>query len=480
MGKTASAPPAPDYSGLINAANTQSNAYYGMMNDELNFAKTAYNDQKPYTDQIQKLDLSNAQKSSDLADSQRAQYQKIYQPMYQEFSDTAKNYASPDEMARARGQAQADVSTQFTTAGDAAKRNLESFGVDPSATRFGALDIGTRTSQAAATAAAGTQSDINRENTALGLQATALNIGNGLPGQITGGTNTSTAAGGAGVGAANSTYGTYSGALGNPQSFGGLSLNALNTAGGFTNNQYQNTNQQFTTGQNAASSGFGSAVGAGLGIASLFLKKGGAVPDPKDLMPMSPASRSSVPTGRSDFSLPRGLHKLSNVPLPMNFAGGGAIPIAGNSVPPQMSASGGAQTDDVPAVIGGGGPAPGGALPIAHINVGEFIMPKDVVNWLGQKSLQQQIIKARKDMAEAPAHPEEPGAPPQQGAPPAGGPHMAGGGAVPRPRGPTAAAPGFAGGAGRTGALPIGRPHMPAPYPGGSPAGAVRSAIPGI
>jgi uncharacterized membrane protein YeaQ/YmgE (transglycosylase-associated protein family) len=304
---------------------------------------------------------------------------------------------------------------------------------------------------------------------------------------------TSTGSGSAGVGSGNSTYSTYSGALGNPAAFGSLANSALGTTGSLMGQSYQNQLGAFNANQNS-SSGIGSVLGAGLGAAMMFVKKGGAIPDPAALQIGSPTSRSSVPHPGVPMSLPRNMHRYANVPVPMKFAGGGGVPMAGQTVPPQMSPSGGAQTDDVPATV------LGGALPgVAKINVGEFVMPKDVTNWIGQKALQQQVLKARKEMAtpaDAPAHPQSGGQPvmPQRGAPgapnggalPVGGPrppvrvagpsHYAGGGAVRRP---VVAAPGAAGGAGRFGALPV-RPLRPAPYPGGSGAGAVRSAIPGV
>ena len=102
---------------------------------------------------------------------------------------------------------------------------------------------------------------------------------------------------------------------------------------------------------------------------------------------------------------------LSLVP---GFQEGGAIPDDGMPVPMEASPSGGAIEDDVPAEIDGGQPA--------KLNAGEFVMPEDVVRWLGEKGMQQIIVKARKDMGnpeQAPAQPEvsagingPPGAPP--------------------------------------------------------------------
>ncbi len=444
-----SAPPAPDYSGLINAAQTQAARYNNLVDEQLKFAKDAYQHQLPYTDKIQALNLRTAQDASDFAKGQQAQYEKLYRPLQAKFVDEAQNYASPDKKALARGQAMAAVGQQFDAAGDAAKRNLESYGIDPSATRFAALDVGTRTAKAAATAAAGTQSDVNRELTGLGLEAQALNIGNGLPGQVTQSQNTSTMAGSAGNTAGNSTYGTYSGALGNPQSFGALGNQSLGLAGSLTGQQYQGQLAAFNANQNS-SSGFGSMLGAGIGAAAQI--------------------------------------------APLSLAEGGAVPVAGQTVPTALSPSGGAQTDDVPATVDGS------SQPQAAINAGEFVFPKDVANWLGEEKLQKMIVKARQDKANAGAQPEQK---PTAALPVGGAPHMANGGPVPpvsavpagprfsrsqmpvhapmpRPSRPVSAAPGAGGGAGHISALPVGRVHRPAPYPGGSNAGAVRSAIPGV
>lgn len=74
----------------------------------------------------------------------------------------------------------------------------------------------------------------------------------------------------------------------------------------------------------------------------------------------------------------------------------------GTAIPVEASPSGGAIPDDVPAEIDGQAPA--------QLNAGEFIVPQDVVKWLGEKGMQQVILKARKEMqggnGERPAQPE--------------------------------------------------------------------------
>ena len=87
------------------------------------------------------------------------------------------------------------------------------------------------------------------------------------------------------------------------------------------------------------------------------------------------------------------------------FANGGDVPPdpagaaddgGSNYVPPEASPSGGAKTDDVHAML----------------NEGEFVMPKDVTSWYGEKFMQNLIQKARKEAA-GPKAEGQPGPPVQ-------------------------------------------------------------------
>lgn len=78
---------------------------------------------------------------------------------------------------------------------------------------------------------------------------------------------------------------------------------------------------------------------------------------------------------------------------PEEEMGEGDVP---NLVPPEASPSGGEQTDDVHALL----------------NEGEFVMPKKVTSWYGEKFFQNLIQKAYKEMQMAQAQPEN--ASPQQ------------------------------------------------------------------
>ena len=82
------------------------------------------------------------------------QYQQTYPAAMQQFAADAANYDTPERRAQAGAEASAGVGMQFQSARDDATRQLESFGIKPSDTRFAALDLGTRIKEAAAKASA--------------------------------------------------------------------------------------------------------------------------------------------------------------------------------------------------------------------------------------------------------------------------------------------------------------------------------------
>ena len=68
----------------------------------------------------------------------------------------------------------------------------------------------------------------------------------------------------------------------------------------------------------------------------------------------------------------------------------------GGAIPMSASPSGGQRTDDVN----------------ARLNAGEFVMPRDVTSWYGEKFFQQLIAKAQKEKGNAAAKPAIGPAPP--------------------------------------------------------------------
>jgi hypothetical protein len=267
--------------------------------DQLDWAKQQYADQAPRTNAFmdamvntQNQDMAIQQQQMDLAKSNQANaakaqqyYENTYQPIETQFASEAQGYNSPERAEQRSASAQADVATAFSGQRQAALSQLEGYGIDPSQTRYGALDLGTRISQAAAQAAAGTNARQQTEATGLALQGEAINIGRGYPGQVAqaygtainagqggvGAGQGAAGAGGAGINAGLGTSSTYGGMMGSPATWAGLqnqslagATSAMNT--GF-NNQMAGFNANTAIAANQAS-GIGSLVGTGVGVAA--------------------------------------------------------------------------------------------------------------------------------------------------------------------------------------------------------------------
>jgi hypothetical protein len=185
-------------------------------------------------------------------------------PAYQQYGQAANDYNSVANSETRAGQAMADSSAANASARTNALANLSSYGVDPSQTRYGALDLGASIQGAAQTAQAGTASRLNTEGTALGLQANTVQMGAGLGGTATG-------ALGSAVGAGNSTMTASGNLLGTPSTWSGLAGNtfgqAVSAEGGSATagNEAFNQGQTQYTNNAAQSAGLSSAVGGALG-----------------------------------------------------------------------------------------------------------------------------------------------------------------------------------------------------------------------
>lgn len=362
MGGKNEAPDPPDYGPLAQASEKSAQYAYELAKEQQAWAEKVYNDNKGVSDIVIDKALGQLDQQTEDANRARERYRSLFEPLEEQLAQDAQDYATPERQEHEAGKAEADVAAQFAQARQAAQDRLEAYGVDPSSTRAGALDLGTRIAEAAAQSSAGNQARTQVENTGRALRSEAINVGRGYPGQIS---NSAAGAGQAGNQAVNTGLATTaSGAqtMGTGLGWQTSGNSAIGTWGDILNTGYKNQLDQFNANQ-SASSGWGSALGLIGGVAgkAFALAEGGAIPDP-EMMDGPP----------------------------------GAV------IPEEASPSGGAIPDDVPATIEGQAPA--------RLNAGEFIVPKDVMKWLGEKNLQSLIMKARKEMAGGdetrPAQPE--------------------------------------------------------------------------
>lgn len=330
MGK-AKAPSPPDYSGLIAANQKTAEQAQKLAQDQFSWAKSVYNENKGLMKLTNTSFLKTMENARIASEEDRARYKAVYQPLESRMAADARTYDTQARRDKEVGAALANVAQAFDAQRHNAASQLESYGINPSSTRFAALDLGVRTQQAAQQAAAGTGAAKSVEDTARAMQARAVDVGRGYPGQYTASAQVGNQAAGGAQGGTNQAYATGANAMGTgPQWLAG-SNQALANWGGALNNQYQGQLGQFNANQNA-SSGFGSILGiaGGIGMKAFGFEEGGAIP--------AAASPSS-----------------------------GAVP------------------DDARVAV----------------SVGEFVVPKDTVSWLGEKHFHKLIEKTKEERAQA-------------------------------------------------------------------------------
>jgi hypothetical protein len=335
MGKP-KAPAPPDYSGVAAANQKAAELSYKLGQEQLAWAKEQYASDKQIYEKIVDGFLGDMDESSANAAKDRAFYEDYFQPLEKDLANEAKTFDTQERRQREMGAAQAGVAQQFDAQRDNAQRELEAYGIDPSSTRYGALDIGIRTAQAAAQAAAGTAANNRVEDVGRALRSEAINVGRGYPGQVAQSYQTASQAGSGAAGTVGQSTSIGGQTMGTAPQYMGLGNQSVAQWGNTLNMSYQNQLDRFKANQ-SASSGIGSILGMGLGLAgkAFGLEDGGAIPDPREV----------------------------------------------GAIPEDISPSGGAQTDDVP----------------ANLNVGEFVIPDDVVSWFGEKHMYSLIEKANKE-----------------------------------------------------------------------------------
>jgi hypothetical protein len=339
MGGKSSAPDPPDYSKIAAASEKSAEYSFQLGKDQLAWAKEQFAQNKEVSDAVIESALGRAEISDQQAAADRSRYEQIFQPLEEQLAHDAESYASPERKEAAAGRAEADVAQQFQQARTSASQKLEQFGVDPSQTRQGALDLQSRVAEAASQAGAGNQARNALDAQQLALRSEAINVGRGYPGQIAGQYGTALNSGNQAVNSGLATTASGASSMGTAPQWQGMGNQGLNIWGNTLNQGFQNQLASWQANQ-SQSSGMGSLLGTGLGLAASFIPgfaEGGEV-------------GASPPTA-----------------IP--------VPHSGIPVPAGASPSGGMGVDDVP----------------AQLTAGEFVIPKDVMAWKGQEWAQKEI-----------------------------------------------------------------------------------------
>ena len=294
--------------------------------------------------------------------------------------NSANSFASGARLAADVGQAEAGVQQAGEAGRQSSIRDLQSYGIDPSAGRYAELDKANRVQTAAAAAGAGNQqrmADIAQAN-AMRQQGISASEQNAMFGNQVGQT-------------ANAFLGT---AIRLPYSPLGTSGQSQSSGFNVSSGQNQSRGSTLGPGWQAGGGGFPSGGGGAAGGGTRWDSQ------PQESQPYISgydpyANLGTQPSGgvwpggggtpdySTDTSLDAGTAAGESI-----ATGGGGSYAEGGEVPASLSPSAGLQTDDVDADVDDGSKA--------KINVGEFIIPKDVAQWKGEEFFHNLIAKSRK------------------------------------------------------------------------------------
>jgi len=263
---------APDYTPVAQANKEAAQISAQIAREQLAWAREQYAMDRQLVDRVINVMLPALQSEAAAGEAERARYRQVFQPVEDTLIAEARDYATPGRMELEASRAQADVAQAFEAQRRAALANLESYGIDPSTVRAGALDRMARTAQAAALAGAANNARLQTEATGRALRGEAINIGRGYPGAIAQAYQTAQNAGQGAVGAGLAATASGANTMGTGVQWQGLSNQALANWG----NQVANMNSAaMQANAMRRGSGIGSILGGIAGLALAPLPVGG-------------------------------------------------------------------------------------------------------------------------------------------------------------------------------------------------------------
>jgi hypothetical protein len=269
MGKKTKIPAPPDTTAISNAQIAQGAEWMQLAREQMDWARETDIANRELLERVLGVQLPQLEAAFEQAQKDRARYEEVFQPIEDNLIREFQTFDTPEKREQEAAQRMADVRTQYEAQRQNAQRELEDYGIDPSQTRFQALDMGMRAQEAATSALAANQGRKYVEETGRALRGEAINIGRGMPGQVAQAQGIVNQTAGGAMGGANQTAGTSSGLFQGAYGAGGLSQSGYAGGASTMNSSYQNQMQHYNAQQAASPWGAiggiaGAAAGGGL------------------------------------------------------------------------------------------------------------------------------------------------------------------------------------------------------------------------
>lgn len=375
-------PQAPDYSQYISAMSNVGNTLTGYAGDLYKWATTQGQNLGNIASSVGTRAANMADSAASAGQGLVSNWMNTYGPIYQQQADRTRAFAKdlPATMESWAGKYAADAGMAFDASAAATKRKLQGYGLSAPSVGTGAIDAATANQRALGITAASEQGRMAAMQYGDTLTNQTLQTGTQIPTVAGQQQNVGLAAGNQQVNAPESAVSTTAGAYAPSQGYYNTAYPYMSAWGNTMATSYNQALQAEQIGNNAPGSGWGALAGTLIGAAGTVA--GAYFGGPAGAMAGGAIGRA-VGTGTGITYAEGGEVGAINT-----FAGAGSV------VPASMSPSGGAKTDDVVVPVNG----PGGGQEQAAINVGEGILPKDVMQWKGEEWMQKEIAKARQGM----------------------------------------------------------------------------------
>ena len=226
--------------------------------------------QDALSEKVTNQQLAAAEQAQGWATEDRDRFNNVFEPLQDQFIDTANNWDSAERQQQVASEAKADVLNNAAQQRGATQRQMTSMGVSPTSGRYAGVDRAGETTTALAAAGAENTSRNQVRKEGVAMRGDAINLGSGLS------VNPATSLG-LGVSSGSAAFGTTSAnnsqaaSLSNKvgQGYQGA-MNGYNSQASILQNQYNSQLSAWQSSQaNAASnsSGLMSGVGSMAGMA---------------------------------------------------------------------------------------------------------------------------------------------------------------------------------------------------------------------
>lgn len=238
MGKKAKAPPPPDMSAYSSGQMNIANRMQEFAQKVWDTGQSEWGKLSEFSSEMMGMLLPEAEEMFDWAREQRGRYESMTLPQIESLFKDADTYASKAEEDRQRGAAIQDVKSSMQAEREAQLRKLEGYGIDPSTTRYQALDRQAGIAEAAMSSLAANQAGERTKAIGRELRKDAINVGTGFLNDAN-----QSAQIGANMGATGANIGANSVQVGNSTMQGALpylmgASGAVNSAAGIVDTSY--------------------------------------------------------------------------------------------------------------------------------------------------------------------------------------------------------------------------------------------------